>query len=253
MSIRECAGAMAVDWNTVIACGRGKAIFDCGDGRYALSIMQFTDEHAAREMTERRQALSRDTAGCSGLNIPQMQSMERMKDGWYLIERMRLSERSPEDDEAENALLDALRALHGAGWTHMDVKPENLMRLDGKWTLHDFDSVKRIGERFKYRDITFSYAPPDVLVTSVADCTDDLYALAMMMYRRRNGGRLPFQKGRKEWPANMARMVRKELPCPEEWSAGQKAFFRKALSADRNERFRSAESFGAAWKTSGNG
>ncbi len=253
MSIMECARAMAVDWNTAIACGRGKAIFNCGDGRHALSILYFPEERDARAMLQRRQALIRDTAGCAGLNIPKIGELRHMQDGWYLIERMRLSERCPEDGEEEDALLDALQGLHGAGWVHMDVKPENMMRLDGRWTLHDFDSVMRIGERFSHRDITFSYAPPDVLRTTIADCSDDLYAAAMIMYRRRNGGRFPWQRGEAEWPANAARFILRRLPCPEGWTDGQKEFFRKALSAKRRERFRSVDAFRAAWKESGNG
>ena len=108
MSIRECAEAMAVDWNTAIACGHGKAIFDCGDGKHALSIIQFDKEHAAQEMLKRRLALIRDTAGCIGLNIPNAEELKRMHDGWYLIERMRLSKRCPADEAAEEELLDAL-------------------------------------------------------------------------------------------------------------------------------------------------
>jgi serine/threonine protein kinase len=47
--------------------------------------------------------------------------------------------RGPLADGVEDALRDALRAVHAAGLVHGDVAPNNVVRVAGRWKLADFD------------------------------------------------------------------------------------------------------------------
>jgi serine/threonine protein kinase len=43
-------------------------------------------------------------------------------------------------DMVEENVAAALRVLHGAGIVHLDVTPNNILRVDGTWKLADLDS-----------------------------------------------------------------------------------------------------------------
>jgi hypothetical protein len=58
----------------------------------------------------------------------------------------------PDDDRAavadavETNVGAALDALHGIGFVHLDVAPNNILRVDGSWKLADFDSCVERGQ-----------------------------------------------------------------------------------------------------------
>ncbi|MGW1249544.1 AbiJ-related protein [Streptomyces sp. NPDC002535] len=70
---------------------------------------------------------------------------------WFV---MPWAETTAEDHHAElqdparlkhlvNALTSALEPAHLAGWIHRDIKPPNILRLDGQWVLADWGAVRR--------------------------------------------------------------------------------------------------------------
>ena len=49
-------------------------------------------------------------------------------------------------DQVEANVREALVQLHALGWIHLDVAPNNVLRVDGIWKLADLDSCTRRGE-----------------------------------------------------------------------------------------------------------
>jgi eukaryotic-like serine/threonine-protein kinase len=92
---------------------------------------------------------------------------------------------------------EALDALHRAGWSHGDVKPENIMvASNGHATLFDLNFARRAGESGSAADRcvmgTFEYLAPEWLTSTLrADIRSDLYSLGAVLYRVLSG-RLPF-------------------------------------------------------------
>src|SRR5262249_6986053 len=69
-------------------------------------------------------------------------------------------------------LLSALGHLHDQGVCHCDVKPENIMRVQGTWRLGDLGLAQRDQDRGGHRG-TRCYWPPE----GPRDHTADLFAL----------------------------------------------------------------------------
>jgi hypothetical protein len=49
-------------------------------------------------------------------------------------------------DAVEANIGSALQLLHGIGFVHLDVAPNNILRVDGSWKLADFDSCVERGQ-----------------------------------------------------------------------------------------------------------
>lgn len=216
-----------------------------GEGR-AVSVLRLRDERALDAALEKRQGMNRALGGCPWLNLPEFGEVVRGEEGVMLVETMPLASYDGPQDRWAKDLVSALGALHGAGWVHMDLKPEHLMWTDGRWRLHDFDSAMPVGTRFTTRDITYEYAPPDVRWYERADTRDDLYAATLMLYRRFNGGRLPFEK-HSERRATFLRFVCPWMPVPRIWGRDAGRFFRRALARRRGRRYASLSEWAGAW------
>jgi hypothetical protein len=48
--------------------------------------------------------------------------------------------------DVERNVSEALRLLHGVGYVHCDVAPNNILRVDGVWKLADLDACRRQDE-----------------------------------------------------------------------------------------------------------
>jgi len=86
-------------------------------------------------------------------------------------------------------VVQALTFLHHRGLAHGDVKPANLLQLQGRWVLADFDTVVAVHEVVAITVSTEGYCPPGTSEGSGRD----LYALGKLIYELWSGNtRLEF-------------------------------------------------------------
>jgi eukaryotic-like serine/threonine-protein kinase len=90
----------------------------------------------------------------------------------------------------------ALRAVHHAGFLHLDFKPENLMvRDDGHVVLVDFDLAhERKPKPFRIHPLpgTFAYLPPETIEHETVCEQTDIYAFGVTCYELLTGHK-PFE------------------------------------------------------------
>ncbi len=94
-------------------------------------------------------------------------------------------------------MAEALAALHGHGWMHGDIKPQNTMLSPaGHVTLLDLGFARRRNEEASVADRTVAgtcaYMAPELLCSRLrADIRSDLYSLGVVLFQA-ICGRLPF-------------------------------------------------------------
>jgi serine/threonine protein kinase len=57
------------------------------------------------------------------------------------------------------AILLTVASLHAKGFTHLDIKPANLMMFHGRWKVIDVDGCVKTGEAITLGDSTLSFSP----------------------------------------------------------------------------------------------
>ena len=93
-------------------------------------------------------------------------------------------------------LAGALAALHAAGWTHGDVKPENVrLRADGRAVLLDLGlALHRDEDARAVRSGTLPYLAPEQTQGARATSASDVFALGIVLHEC-STGRHPFPPG----------------------------------------------------------
>ena len=99
-----------------------------------------------------------------------------------------------EPDEDPRSVADAIEAnvgaaldvLHSIGMVHMDVAPNNVLRIGGTWKLADLDSCVPLGQPAVRRPRAERYVHPDVIdATPAARYEFDDYGLRQILARVR--------------------------------------------------------------------
>lgn len=86
-------------------------------------------------------------------------------------------------------LLSVLTALHAAGFAHLDVKPENVVLLDGRAVLLDFGSARALGHRQPAgRPVgTVGYAAPEMEACEPVSASMDVFGVGRCLLEMLTG------------------------------------------------------------------
>jgi serine/threonine protein kinase len=76
----------------------------------------------------------------------------------------------------EQAVGSALETLHGLGFVHCDVAPNNILEVAGVWKLADLEGCLKKGEPVK-RHAPYPYASPEAMASEGAVSSMDWYGL----------------------------------------------------------------------------
>lgn len=150
--------------------------------------------------------------------------------------RIQRNGRIPSDEifRIADKLLATIKALHDAGLAHCDIKPENILFIDGEPKLTDYTLLSDITSD---QPTDSSYGSPGFVPPEMLDnprlydpVVCDLYALGKVIYCAWSGE-----------DAVVFPSVPREIPL---WEIGiMLQVYMKACSTSRNERFKNTEEF----------
>jgi len=63
---------------------------------------------------------------------------------------------------AGRQILEGLQWLHGHGWVHRDIRPQNILFADGRWYLMDLEWANKIDSPIGTYNLQHQYCPPEV-------------------------------------------------------------------------------------------
>lgn len=90
--------------------------------------------------------------------------------------------------EVAGAVVHALQDVHAAGSTHNDVKPSNVLVVDGIYKLADFTTATPLAGTHAYQPWRDSrYAPPERHLNGQVRPEGDIYSLGLMLHEALTG------------------------------------------------------------------
>ncbi|MBK8811544.1 MAG: SUMF1/EgtB/PvdO family nonheme iron enzyme [Acidobacteria bacterium] len=144
-------------------------------------------------------------------------------------------------------ILTGLEKLHEKGFVHRDLKPDNVLIMNGTPCIADFGVSREIKTHSKATGTagTMEYMPPEAFDKrpSVTPETD-IWAVGVMLQRLLTGG-LPYPQD--DQPSLIAAILMSEPdPLPPDVPQSLRAIVGKALRKKREERFSTADEMRAA-------
>lgn len=141
-------------------------------------------------------------------------------------------------------LLSALAAAHHQGVVHRDLKPGNILLVEGRAVLTDFGVAKSLNptditlSHTDTRPGTLSYMAPEQLTGAAVSPRTDLYALGIVLFEALTDRRwwIRDQQAQTDWsgvPRRLERVLRKALAWSPEGRWGSAAEMREALTRRR--------------------
>jgi serine/threonine-protein kinase len=137
---------------------------------------------------------------CYGIHEPVYVLME-------YLQGPRLSDLIRKRPEARLSLSDSIRVaihlgaalehIHGKGFLHLDVKPDNVVIVHGRPVLFDFGSLRvRAAERPRQVHGTDPYIAPEEWLLQQTDVSADVFSLGVTLYEMLTG-KMPFPQSGK--------------------------------------------------------
>jgi len=138
-------------------------------------------------------------------------------------------------------ILTGLENLHGKGFVHRDLKPDNILIMNGRFCLADFGISREIKTHSKATGTagTMEYMPPEAFEKSPSVTTQtDIWAVGAILQRLLTG-KLPYPQD--DQPSLIAAILMSEPDeMPETVSQSLREIVKKALQKKREDRFQSA-------------
>ena len=89
---------------------------------------------------------------------------------------------------------DALEYIQEKGYTHFDVKPQNIIIVNGTARIGDFSHCRETGYPvYEKQTGTAAFRAPEIVKGEQCSGKEDMYSLGITMYALLMGGRVPFE------------------------------------------------------------
>lgn len=219
---------------------------------FALKFFRPKDDQINFENIRKELAVWKQLRGLG--NIISVIELDRFEDYVYVVsdfaeggslenwfKQNKKAESEAQAVEIVTQILQGLENLHEKGFVHRDLKPDNLLIMNGKLCLADFGISREVKTHSRATGTagTIEYMPPEAFEKNPPVSPQiDLWAVGVILQKLFTG-ELPFPH---EMPALMFAILQAEPePMPETVSLGLREIVKKALQKKRENRFQSAK------------